>query len=100
MASLTVAVPDSKWAVIARIAACERMAIGAWMDDFIAQQIRIALETARRVLDMQDGEFQAQVDGQEPGENANDQAILDAFVEDLWATYDFDGLLAMHERPF
>ena len=48
MATLTVAVPTGKWDVISRIAALEGMGVAAWLDNFISQQIRTLLETARR----------------------------------------------------
>ena len=80
MATLTVAVPDGKWDVISRIAALEGMGVAAWLDDFLAQQIRIVLETARQELGMGDDEFASYLDRREPGEKAHQQAVLDAFA--------------------
>ena len=100
MATLTVAVPTTKWDVISRIAALEGMGVAAWMDDFLAQQIRIVLETARQTIGMDEGEFSSYLDQQGTAEKDHRQAVLDAFVEEIMASYDFDGLPAMHERTF
>ncbi len=98
MAVVRIPVPDDKWDVIARIAALEGMGLAAWVEDFVAQQVRIVLETARQELDMNEGEFSSYIEGLDAGKKERQQAILDDFVAGIMATYDFAGLLAMHER--
>ncbi len=100
MTCVTVAVPDGKWDVIGRIAALEGMGVAAWVEDFVAQQMCIVLETARQEAGMDETEFGAWLGSLDAPDKTRHQAVVDAYIAELVATYDFDGLLAMHERVF
>jgi hypothetical protein len=86
--------------VIARIAALEGMGVAAWVEDFVAQQVRIVLETARQEMNMNDIEFGAWLGSLDASTKERHQVVMDAYIAELMATYDFDGLFASHDRSF
>jgi hypothetical protein len=100
MATITVTIPDGKWGTISRIAAREGLDVASWVEDFVAQQTRIVLETARQELEMGEMEFLAHLEQLDTSGKAHQQAVMDAFIDEIMATFDFDGLLAMHDRVF
>ncbi len=100
IAAVRIPVPDDKWDVIGRIAALEGMDVAVWVEDFVVQQMRIVLETAKQEVEMDETEFGAWLGSLDVPSKARHQAVRDAYIAELMATYDFDGLLAMHERSF
>jgi hypothetical protein len=100
MATITVAIPDGKWDTITRIAAREGLDVASWVEEFVAQQTRIVLETARQELEMDEAEFIDHLEQLDTSGKAHQQAVMVAFIDEIMATFDFDGLLAMHERTF
>ncbi len=100
MTCVSIAVPDGKWDAIARIAALEGLGVAAWVEDFVVQQMCIVLETARQEAGKDEAEFGAWLGSLDAPAKAREQAVVDAYIAELMATYDFDGLLAMHERVF
>jgi hypothetical protein len=49
---------------------------------------------------MDEAEFLVHLEQLDTSGKAHQQAVMDAFIDEIMATFDFDGLLAMHERSF
>ncbi len=98
MATITVTIPDHKWDTISRIAALEGLGVAAWVEEFVAQQTCIMLETVRQELGMDERQFLSCLEHLDARGKEPHQAIMDSLIGEIMATFDFDCLLAMHER--